>query len=400
MEYLYVIYLFSGFIKVFLNFLEVSLNIDFTLLSGLLLIACYFFCGLMKNRVYRLYSEFVISMYLLMLFYIWMNISIVYSLSSVYSNEKSILFLTNILAFMIPIFYSQFDLAKFLRVFAISSTVLGMFFVRIFSKTAILSTESANAFSGLYLGLPEICGVCILCLILFDELFSNKIKWILVILNSLVVILGGGRGPIIFVAATLMPYILVTTLSTRGDQDGRNFVLIKKTAIIMILICASLFLVYTYIADTEFLFDRSVSRLMKLYDAIQTGTEDTSFMARLYHFAFSINLVFDGIDRLLFGYGLGSYGILYTGLDGRGYPHNIVLEILVETGFIGCIIFCGFIVSICRGHLRANPLTWVILYLFLNTMKSGSLVDLRLFFGFLGLILVCSKSITVSQLVD
>lgn len=393
MEYLYVIYISSGLIKSFLNFFEVSLNIDFTLLSGLLLIAWYFVCGLIKDKAYRLDYDFIISTYFLALFYIWINISIIYSLSSVYSNEKSVLFLTNVLAFIIPPFYGYFDLGKFLKIFAITSTGLGILFLSIFSQTAILSTEPAIAFNSLYLGIPEICGVCVLILNLSNDLFPSVVRWILVILNLFIIMLSGGRGPIVFTAGMLM-LVSLGSFSSGSNAGGTcNSFLVKKPLILIILVLACLFLAYSYIADAEFLLDRSISRLIYLYNTIEAGAGENSIMVRIDHFVFSIKLIFDGIGRLFFGYGLGSYGILYNGLDVRGYPHNIILEILVETGLIGGIMFCAFLACTCRGHLKANPFVWITLYLLLNAMKSSSLVDLRIFFAFLSLLLIHSKNV-------
>lgn len=126
--------------------------------------------------------------------------------------------------------------------------------------------------------------------------------------------------------------------------------------------------------------------------------EDTS--ERIDLFVFAANHIVDDVRSLLFGYGLGSYSILSGEGEGRWYPHNMILEIWVETGFIGVLLFSFFLIHTCRRHLRANPFAWLVLFLFLNAMKSSSLVDLRLFFGFLALLGVYSKTVAVSQVSD
>lgn len=391
MEYLYTLYILSGIIKGFLNYFEITFELDFTLLTGVVLIITFLF-HMIRKKEPRFDSGLLSVVYLFLMFFTWMNVSIVYSLSPGYSYEKSFLFLTNVLAFVIPIFHKQFNITKFLKMFTIVSTVLGVFFLMIYSRTATLSTEAAKGFSGLYLSIPEICSISVLIFIIFDKPFSGRIRWALAIVNSLIVMLGGGRGPIVFAGAVLIAYVTVVYLSGRGKEGRYSFSMVRRPVILMMAASVCLFLVYGYMTDAEFLLDRSITRLMSLYNALQTGTEDASFAARVDHIIFSVNLIFADAGRLFFGYGLGSYGVLYAGFDERAYPHNILLEVFVETGFIGLMIFCGFVARACWGHLTNNPFVWILIYMGLNLMKSSSLVDLRLVFGFLAIMVMYAKA--------
>lgn len=399
MEYLYALYLLSGIIKTFLMFFNVSSSIDFTLLTGSLLLTGLLFHVLIK-RVYKFDAKSVVSMFLLLFFFLWINITILYSPSSNYSYEKSFLFLTNVLAFVTPLFYKKFDLIKFLRFFTILSPALGLLFLVFYFPIIYPTTDSEYAFSGLYLSIPEFCGLCLLIFVIFKELFPPVFNWLLLILNALVVVLCGGKGPIVFTSAVLILYVSARFFSRYVLPQARNHhpdfksIGVKKILLLTFFVGASLFLLGAFFVNTKILLDRSLARLMLLYSG-QPGMEHIS--GRIGIFVFAANHIFDNVRSLLFGYGLGSYSILFGASEGRAYPHNIILEIWIETGLIGVLLFSFFLTHTCERHLRANPFAWFVLFLFLNAMKSSSLVDLRLFFGFLALLGLYSKKIAASR---
>jgi len=398
MEYLYGIYLLSGVVKAFLNFFNISLNIDLTLLIGFLLLAGLL-CHILIKSVFKYNVKSLISIGFLVLFYIWINITIFYSLSSEYSYQKSFLFLTNVLAFIIPLLYKKFDYQKFLRFFTFVSPVLGVFFLVLYAPIIYSTEDSALAIGGLYLSLPEYCGLCILILIIFKDLFPPIPTWLLLILNALVVILAGGRGPLIFTAFILIIYLsaqyfvkhLVT--KARNQKLGLKSMGVKKILLLVFFVGVGLFLSIDFFENIQILVDRSIMRLMLLLDSAQPGMEYTS--GRTEQFVFAANAIFDHVRSLIFGYGLGSYSILLGEGEGRGYPHNMILEIWFETGLIGALLFSFFLIQVLRNHFSTNPFVWFVLFLFLNAMKSSSLVDLRLLFGFLALLGLYSKQMFI-----
>lgn len=99
-------------------------------------------------------------------------------------------------------------------------------------------------------------------------------------------------------------------------------------------------------------------------------------------------------QHLFVGNGIGSFPILFRGLEGRDYPHNIVLELLAETGLIGAALFTILVLAALAmlgriRDLRADPLRLLILMLFLNmgvnAMLSADIPDNRYLFAMLGL---------------
>lgn len=84
-----------------------------------------------------------------------------------------------------------------------------------------------------------------------------------------------------------------------------------------------------------------------------------------------------------FGSGLNSFEIMGYGI----YPHNIFLEILVETGILGFLIFCSTILYFIfttikyRFNLHWPSIASVFLY-FLSSQVSGDIYDSRALFLF------------------
>jgi O-antigen ligase len=95
-----------------------------------------------------------------------------------------------------------------------------------------------------------------------------------------------------------------------------------------------------------------------------------------------------------FGWGLGGWSMVYWQTDYRLYPHNIVLELLVEQGLAGASAFLFLLISVVR-RLRAVMLEGThfpfllpgLAYLVFIAMFSGDLDDSRFVWFWCGLIL-------------
>jgi len=399
MEHLYAVFLLSGIIKSFLNFYGLSLHIDFTLLTGLLLIL-WIIINHFRDRQYQISLRSITGMYLLGLFYLWMNISISYSLSTHYSYSKSVLFLTNILAYICPLLYKQFDIMKFSKSFIIISSALGVLFLSQYAPIIYSAVGPERAFSGLYLSLPEVSGICLLILLIIYKVFPLMLNWFLIILNSLIIILAGGRGPIIFVGIVLIIFAIFQffakhLLKTQGSMFRSSAT--KRIILLVVLLGFSLLLLTNYSSGAKALFDRSKGRLSLLLFADSQGISDISSMDRIDHILFSKDLILTDSYRFFLGYGLGSYGVLYGLGEGRAYPHNILLEIWVEMGLVGILIFSFFLINAYRKNIVYNPFLWFIFYLFLNALKSSSFVDIRLLFGFIAMFILYYEKVILPK---
>ena len=92
------------------------------------------------------------------------------------------------------------------------------------------------------------------------------------------------------------------------------------------------------------------------------------------------------ISRPLCGVGFGSFGEALYDEDIRMYPHNLVLEVLVELGIIGFGLFAYFLTVSWRFFARSN-LNWLLLFLLMDLMKSYTFVDLKYLWIFIGMAL-------------
>ncbi len=402
MECLYTLYLLSGIIKGFLNFFNLSSYIDFTLLTSCLLIAGLLL-HVINKRILKFDTKSIISIYLILIFYSWINIAIFYSPSSYYPYKKSLLFLTNLVAFITPIIYDRFDIRKFCKIFIIASSVLGVLFLVYYSFFLnIFTDDTITEFKMTYLVIAQLSGLCVIIIVVFGDLFSPVFSGLLFMISFGTVILTGGRAPIIFTATVLFLYInrnfFSNLIGSQKNKYNRATKLWKTKHIILIIMitCFIFFLMVLFVPNVQMLAGYAYLRMTLLFGYALEGLDEQSLMVRVDHLTTSYNLIFHHAKGFLFGYGWGSYGIVSGGSDERWYPHNMILEIWVETGLVGLVLFLIFLIYTCRRNFKNNPFSWVFLFLFLNVMKSSSLVDLRLFFGFLAIVEVYSKRKVIS----
>ena len=77
---------------------------------------------------------------------------------------------------------------------------------------------------------------------------------------------------------------------------------------------------------------------------------DTSAMSRFDYISFSFDEIFGSIQGFFIGFGIGSFGVMYDGIDQRQFPHNIFIEAWFELGLIG-LFFDNNIIYIPNYHL-------------------------------------------------
>jgi O-antigen ligase len=103
----------------------------------------------------------------------------------------------------------------------------------------------------------------------------------------------------------------------------------------------------------------------------------------------------------IFGHGLGSWPILVLNVDIQNHPHNMILEVLCELGFVGLALLSLTFIAVLRRinveSLRSDPLflaaTMLFINTFLNSMTSGDFPENRNVFVMLGLMLVRSMQV-------
>jgi len=136
---------------------------------------------------------------------------------------------------------------------------------------------------------------------------------------------------------------------------------------------------------------RSINRLLLLYDNITEGSKEVSdnksVNERLEYLEFCKEKIFENPVNFVFGYGNGSFSREFDGTDRRLYPHNIVLEILFEMGVVGLILFLLFYTEVVKNYKYSSTI-WAVVYLTLNSMKSSNLTDIRLLFAIMAIMIL------------
>lgn len=203
------------------------------------------------------------------------------------------------------------------------------------------------------------------------------------------ILLFAGRFPIImgfFSLAILSIYLLIT------KKINREILLQLIKSVFVILFINGAF--YLTSSNYKEIIKRTVYRFEVLSSNTEIDFEENdqqystkdknySYNKRIEYFIFSKEKIFKNSKSLLLGYGLGSFSKEFSNEDKRLYPHNIILEIFFELGIIGLLIVFGLVltnIKIFKGYLTNFALLSAII-LFLNAMKSSSIVDLRVLFA-------------------
>ena len=103
------------------------------------------------------------------------------------------------------------------------------------------------------------------------------------------------------------------------------------------------------------------------------------------------------------GRGVGQWGVDFFGADERGYPHNILLELMYEQGIVGLVMGIAIFWLILNGWRQASSMVvdyelnielftmthiagLLFFYSLIQAMKSGDLIDSRPLFFCAGLV--------------
>lgn len=174
--------------------------------------------------------------------------------------------------------------------------------------------------------------------------FKNKLKFLLVSLFIFNIILTRSRGPLIALIITLFIVYLYKSLMIRKYGN---------LALISVLILGSVFLLLLGIGMDEYFIRGEASFF-----------EETNVSSRVALYKSAWN---DFIESPILGKGIGNYNHYR-----HSYPHNIILELLAETGLLGLALF--FIALKPKNMFRfKNTFSVHMLFALITTLFSGDL---------------------------
>ncbi len=377
-ELLFAFFLTAGYFKADPRFWW--LPIDLTLLAALGTVGLVIW-SFLKHR-FRLPTALFLLLTLFVLFLPSLTVTEWHG----YSAEKTIRFFTlTLLATIAPIFLikSQEDLRRFCNALALVGIIMAIDAL----ASLILQGEQLlrlTAFSANTIALGRAVG---LALVWFSVLaLEGRFSFLTALIGigslGFVLVSAGSRGPLIATALG----ILLTFMLFRWRAVHRT----ARLAIIILIVVLSVYINFQLIPETSF---QRIESFLK-------GDFGVSEQLRFQAYALS----WKAIQENPLGIGLGGFATainLWNDIS-RQYPHNILLETLLEGGWLaGIYLVILLVLSLLKAYLlgrRHNEspqfimLFAILLFLLVNAAVSGDLNDNKGLFALMGLTLAFKGS--------
>jgi hypothetical protein len=243
---------------------------------------------------------------LFLAFYSLFVISLAYTPSHVFAYKKTLYFSLCLLAFTYPIFIREFHIHLFYKVVLWIILPISIWFIAVkylyWSGPSGLIDPAFEPLLGSYLGLST--GVVFL---IFYNAHRNELAK--VVMLSILLVALGSRGALLFSILILVFWRLDQLKSIKMSTS-------PLTAIAGIGLVPFIYFFWDTILKG---FKYGLMR----FSSILSFETDRSSNERLEYFSFAISKIFDSFSAMMFGYGIGRFGILFTGDEARDIPHNI-----------------------------------------------------------------------------
>lgn len=407
-EFYLILFLLSGMFKSLLfSICGNNIKLPLTIIFGILLILMIYIKDIYNlKRLKEEYKSFIF----LLLFFVWSLFSISYSSSENYVWYKLLGLGTNFLAFFGVLIMKEISLKRFTIYFSYITYFFSLIFFVInpnsISKNFIFHEYFNEIYiQGWYLVLGQFLIVNMILIFSFSE--KKKIIYNLLISFNIICLLGG-RFPIVL--ALIVFFIISIYLIQKKYLTKKLLMQFFKSLTIIILINSvlnissktyrSLLLrsVYRFEVLSFSFHDLNFINDKENYQE-SLNQENNSFNKRLEYLLFSKTKIFENKSSLILGYGLGSFSNEYDQTDRRLYPHNIIVEIVFELGLIGLLLALAFLISNSSSYkgFFTNLAFLAALTLLINSMKSSSIVDLRLLFALLAIAIFQFNKLTLQN---
>jgi O-antigen ligase len=380
-EGVFTLFIFAGYYKADprLSWIPIDLTLLFLLIG---MIAATWVC--IRNNFSFNKSAFLLASSIC-LFLIWMIITIGWTPSNVYGPNKALELGTLVLwAAIVPALIIAPCPIRFNR-FANAVMIFG----GIVSVSAFVRYQQVGSNYGAsenYLILGRVAGfaiaIAIVQLSVSGALFKKICMAFLVLFCFFLLWTAGARGPFLSAIGSILVLMAGSVHLRKGTIRRR-----LGSAFIVLGIVGAI--VAVSIPES-----RTLDRLTTIFSGQSYGR---SAGTRIEYYGASVDLM---ARAPLFGSGVGSWPIEMGLPDVRVYPHNIVLETLIEGGIVGMfllVVAAGFGFRLLFAErVFDDPMKLTALLLFVNTLinaqTTGDLTDNRLFFASIGLLAVGAAS--------
>lgn len=394
-EFLFILFLFAGVYKADPRFkwAPVDLTALFFVLSVIVAIIIFIRRGFRFER----YSLLLVGVCLVFVMYVFASLA--WTPGVVYARQKALYIATltfwPLVATALIVANDSRRVKRFLLglfIFSLWIAVESLIFFLKTKKFGFVTALGGEEGQGAYLILGRVLGLG--TVIVFSYLLFFAKSWLTRILALLIffffffdMLILGGKGPFFAtVTALLIPLVMGWKINYKPSIRIKKYVLL----IILLFLFIGGIIVYMFVAG------KATVTLARIRVMVEPSMGESAG-ERLDYYIKSFQL---WEEQPLVGHGIGSWPILLGIGDLRNYPHNIILEIIVELGLIGVLIFLSIVFLSVRAlgktkMLRENPFLILLLMLFINTivnsMVSGDISDNRIVFAMLGILMFGKK---------
>lgn len=371
MAFLFSIFLCSGMIK------WIPFPIDFALLSSSLLVV-----GLLVKIIYEKKISIILNNRLIIIFILlisWATISLLYSSSNEQSIKKILQFYLCLIGLFVGVSSNN---NSFVNLFFLYNRIFVIICLLILTFAYVNLGYSLNSYiyfaSSSKEGFPNYLVLSGYLVMNFFLIYNkNKIPFLLLKLWILFILVNlGGRGPIIFLSLITIFDIFIFSIN------------LKKSLLILVIIVVSSLTVGLII--NSFKSNRAIQRFLLLGSSNDRSSRERINLLNKSVFLYSKNPIL--------GIGIGAFGNEIYDKEIREYPHSMFFEVLCELGLLGFILFAALMINLIamminffRKFNRVDPkvkgITYSLLFLILESQKSGSIFENRVLFSFIGIFL-------------
>ncbi|PXF63033.1 O-antigen ligase family protein [Kangiella spongicola] len=293
-------------------------------------------------------------------------ISFFYSRNIDYAFTKLFSLVINItFMFWIASQFNEKAFSIYIKSTIITSLILGLLYPYFYSGLFEAAPDISSDNISVYLTSGSLLAFCGVLQVVFKPFKFLYGVWLAIIYVE--IIFTGARGPLLFL---LICHFL------------HNVVVMRKLSTLYFLTPVLIMVIFYIISidSGDSLLSRAIWRFSLVFD----GNSGARFE---YWSLFYEHLTKLGL--LLFGAGLGSYGVIAFGPGVRDYPHNLFIGIIADSGILGLLCFIVFIVTLIRLMVlhRMYKYSVVLLLPFLELQKSSTYAEFRIFWISIGVIL-------------